>query len=110
MIFLVLIVAERSHLCEIKVGLGPQSKTESRERKDISRDHLPEDRKTEKSAASGLNDYHPVPLTPTLMKCSEELVLQHIKDNIPVSLDPHQYAFRTNRSTEGAVSTVLQSV
>lgn len=32
----------------------------SRERKDISRDHLPQDSKTETSAASGLNDYHPV--------------------------------------------------
>lgn len=32
----------------------------SRERKDISRDHLPQDSKTETTAASGHNDYHPV--------------------------------------------------
>ena len=44
------------------------------------------------------------------MKCFEKLVLQHIKDNIPASFDPHQYAFRTNRSTEDAISTALPSV
>ena len=39
-----------------------------------------------KSAVSGLIDYHPVALTPILMKCFEKLVLQHIKDNISASL------------------------
>ena len=29
---------------------------------------------------------------------------------IPASLDPHQHAFRTNRSTEDAISTALHSV
>lgn len=29
-----------------------------------------------------LNDYRHVALAPTLMKCLEKLVLQHIKDNI----------------------------
>ena len=44
------------------------------------------------------------------MKCFHYLVLQHIKDNIPASLGPHQYAFRTNRTTEEAISTALHSV
>ncbi len=51
-----------------------------------------------------------VALIPILMKCFEKLVLQHIKNNIPASLDPHQFAFRTNRSTEDAISTALHSV
>ena len=63
-----------------------------------------------KSAVSTLNDYHPVALTPTLVKRVEKLVVQHIKDNIPASLDAHLYAFRTSRSTEDAISTALDSV
>ncbi len=39
-----------------------------------------------KSAVSSLNDYHPVALTSIM--CFEKLVLQHIKNNIPGSLDP----------------------
>ena len=35
-----------------------------------------------------------VALNPILMKCFEKLVLMHIKDNIPASLDPHQYLLR----------------
>ncbi len=33
-----------------------------------------------------------------------------LKDNIPASLDPHQFAFRTNSSTEDAISSALHSV
>ncbi len=62
-----------------------------------------------KLAASSLNDCHPVALTSILMKCFEELILQHIKNNIPASLDPHQFAFRTNRFTEDAASTAINS-
>lgn len=42
-----------------------------------------------KSTSSGLDDSRPVALTPSLMKCFDKLVLQHIKDNIPAILDPH---------------------
>lgn len=45
-----------------------------------------------------------------LMKCSEKLVLQHIKHNIPASLDPYQFVYRANRSTEDTISTALRSV
>ena len=41
------------------------------------------------------------------MKCFEKLVPKQIKDNLPVSLDPHQYAFRPNRSSRDASSTAL---
>ncbi len=62
------------------------------------------------SAVSCLNDYRPVSLTPILMQCFEKLVLQHIKNNIPASLDTHQFAFRTNRSIEDAISTALHLI
>ena len=43
------------------------------------------------------------------MKCFDKLVLRHIKDNVPAGFDPHQYAVRTNRPTEDAISTALSS-
>ncbi|XP_063344797.1 interferon-induced very large GTPase 1-like [Pelmatolapia mariae] len=36
-----------------------------------------------KSSVSGLNDYRPVALTPTIMKCFERLVMKHIKTLLP---------------------------
>ena len=52
-----------------------------------------------KSAPDTLNDYRPVALTPIIMKCFERLVLHHIKAFLPPTLDPHQFAYRANRST-----------
>lgn len=57
----------------------------------------PKENKISKSAVSGLNDCCPVALTPILMKCFENKVLQHIKDNSSASLDLQQYVFRTNK-------------
>ncbi len=57
-----------------------------------------------KSAVSSLNSYRPVALTSI---CFEKMVLQHIRDNFPASPDPHQFAFRTNRSTEDDTSSTL---
>ncbi|XP_078794170.1 uncharacterized protein slc39a11 isoform X5 [Oryzias latipes] len=57
-----------------------------------------------KSSVSCLNDYRPVALTPVIMKCFERIILNHIKDIIPATLDSHQFAYRENRSTEDAVS------
>lgn len=39
------------------------------------------------------------------MKCFERLVLAHIKDTVDIKVDPHQYAYRRNRSVSDAVST-----
>ncbi|XP_058273785.1 NLR family CARD domain-containing protein 3-like [Hemibagrus wyckioides] len=64
----------------------------------------------ENSTASCLNDYRPVALTPIITKCFEWLVLAHLKTCLPATLDPHQFAYRQNRSTEDAVSTALHSV
>uniref|UniRef100_A0A3Q3GWF6 Reverse transcriptase domain-containing protein n=1 Tax=Labrus bergylta TaxID=56723 RepID=A0A3Q3GWF6_9LABR len=62
------------------------------------------------SSPTGLNDYRPVALTPIIMKCFERLVLAHLKNCLPPTLDPFQFAYRSNRSTEDAVSTALHSV
>src|SRR4029434_7644086 len=59
------------------------------------------------SKAASLNDFHPVALTPT--KCFERLVLAHLKTCLPPTLDPLQFAYRQNKSTEDAISTALHS-
>ncbi|GAA6075769.1 piezo-type mechanosensitive ion channel component 1-like, partial [Tachysurus ichikawai] len=60
-----------------------------------------------KSTVSCLNDYRPVALTPIVMKCFEKLVMRHIKTQLPPSLDPLQFAYRPNRSTDDAIATAL---
>ncbi|KAI3368442.1 hypothetical protein L3Q82_025454 [Scortum barcoo] len=61
------------------------------------------------STVTGLNDYRPVALTPIVMKCFERLVMAHIKDCVDATVDPHQYAYRKNRSTEDAISSVVHT-
>jgi len=56
---------------------------------------------------TSLNDYRPVALTPVIVKCLERLALQHIKTALPPTLDPHQFAYRANRSTDNAISTTV---
>ncbi|KAI3368571.1 hypothetical protein L3Q82_025395, partial [Scortum barcoo] len=56
-----------------------------------------------------LNDYRPVALTSTIMKCFERLVKSFITSSIPDSLDPLQFAYRPNRSTEDAISLTLHT-
>ncbi|KAK3547969.1 hypothetical protein QTP70_001637 [Hemibagrus guttatus] len=60
-----------------------------------------------KSPVSCLNDYRPVALTAIIMKCLERLIMRQIKDLLPPSLDPMQFAYRPNRSTDDAISTTL---
>ena len=62
-----------------------------------------------KSTITSLNDYRPVALTQVIMKCFKRLVLQHIKDYLPPDFDPHQFAYRANRSTEDAIYVALHS-
>lgn len=59
--------------------------------------------------ATGLNDYRPVALTPIVIKWFERLVMAHVRDSIDVTVDPHQYVYRKNRSTEDAVSSVVHT-
>ncbi len=56
-----------------------------------------------------LNDYSPVALTSIFMKVFERLVKNHICSSIPATLDPLQFAYRPNRSTDDAISHVLHS-
>ncbi len=60
-----------------------------------------------KSPVSCLNDYRPIALTPIIMKCFERLVMHNIKTSIPKTLDPLQFAYRPNRSTDDAISSTL---
>lgn len=56
------------------------------------------------------NDYRPVALTYVVMKCFEKLVKAHICSSLPNTLDPLQYAYRPNRSTEDAIAHILHTV
>ncbi len=58
---------------------------------------------------SCLNDYRPVALTSIVMKVFERLVKSHISSSIPVTLDPLQFAYHSNRSTDDAISHILHS-
>ncbi len=60
-----------------------------------------------KSPVSCLNDYRPIALTPIMMKCFERLVMHKIKTSLPNTLDPLQFAYRPNRSTDDAISSTL---
>ncbi|KAK1785728.1 hypothetical protein P4O66_019078, partial [Electrophorus voltai] len=57
-----------------------------------------------KPRPSGLNDYRPVALTSVVMKCFEKLVRDFITSSLPASMDPLQFAYRHNRSTDDAIA------
>ena len=56
-----------------------------------------------------LIDYRPVAFTSVAMKSFERLVMAHINTIIPETLDPLQFAYRTNRSTDYAISIPLHT-
>ncbi len=59
---------------------------------------------TEKNKIT-LNDWRPVALTPPIFsKCFEKLFRDYICSVLPASLDPLQYAYRSNRSTDDAIA------
>ena len=43
------------------------------------------------------------------MKCFQRMVLALLKTCLPTTLDPLQFTYRQNRSTEDAISTALHS-
>ena len=55
------------------------------------------------------NDHRPVVLTSVAMKCFERLVMAHINTIIQETLDPLQFAYRTDRSTDDATSIALHT-
>lgn len=62
-----------------------------------------------KTTATCMNDFRPVALTSVIMKCFELLVKSYINNCIPVFTDPLQFAYRSNRAVDDAVSLVLHS-
>ncbi|KAK1798158.1 hypothetical protein P4O66_000652 [Electrophorus voltai] len=59
--------------------------------------------------SSDLNDYRPVALTSVVMKCFEKLVRDFITSSLPASMDPLQFAYRHNRSTDDAIAHLLHT-
>ncbi len=58
---------------------------------------------------SCLNDYCPVGLKSIVIKVFERLLKNHIFSSIPVTLDPLQFAYHPNISTDNVISHVLHS-
>ncbi len=53
--------------------------------------------------------WRPVALTPIFSKCFEKLVRDYICSVLPASLDPLQFAYRSNRSTDDAIAFTLHT-
>ncbi len=64
---------------------------------------------TKENKITCLNDWRPVALTPIFSKCFEKLVREHICSVLPASLDPLQFAYRSNRSTDDAIAFTLHT-
>ena len=54
-----------------------------------------------------LNDYLSIAHLSVAMKCFERLVMAHINTIIPETLDPLQFAYCPNRSTDDGISIAL---
>ena len=63
-----------------------------------------------KAKASIMNDYRPVALTSVAMKVFEHIMLRYLKSSTAGLLDPHQFAYQTNRSVDDAVALGLHYV
>ena len=61
------------------------------------------------STINNLSDYRPIALTPVVAKCFERLMTHHIKECLPPTFDPFQFAYKANRSTDDAISTALHT-
>ncbi len=62
-----------------------------------------------KNKITCLNDWRPVALTPIFSKCFEKLIRDYICSGLPASLDPLQFAYRSNRSTDDAIAFTLHT-
>lgn len=63
-----------------------------------------------KPATDCPSHYKPITFTSAIMKCLEQLVSQHIRTCLPPSLDPHQFTYSANQSTENTVAVTLHRV
>ncbi len=62
-----------------------------------------------KNKITCLNDWRPVALTPIFSKCFEKLVRDYICSVLPASLDPLQFAYRSNHSIDDAIAFTLHT-
>ncbi len=62
-----------------------------------------------KNKITCLNDWRPVALTTIFSKCFEKLIRDYICSVLPASLDPLQFAYRSNRSTDDAIAFTLHT-
>ncbi len=62
-----------------------------------------------KNLIPSLNDWRPVALTPIFSKHFEKHIRDYICSVLPASLDPLQFAYRSNRSTDGAIPFTLHT-
>ena len=62
-----------------------------------------------KAQVPELNDYRPFAVTSVIMKCFERLVKEHITSTRPDTLDPVQFAYHPNRSTDDAIAMTLHT-
>ena len=63
-----------------------------------------------KAKVTELNDYRPIALTSVIMKCFERLVKDHINSTLSNTLDPLQFAYHPNRSTDDTIAIALHTV
>ena len=59
---------------------------------------------------SSMNDLRPVALTSAVMKVCERVVLCKLENIVRDYLDPLQFAYRKNRSTDDAVLYSLENI
>ena len=60
-----------------------------------------------KAKATEVNDYRPLALTSVIMKCFERLAKDHITSTLLATLEPLQFAYHPNRSTDDAIACTL---
>ena len=63
-----------------------------------------------KNNVSCLNDYRPVAITSIFMKCFEKRILPFLKSLLPSDFDCFQFAYKSSRSIEDAISINLHEV
>ena len=56
-----------------------------------------------------LNDFRPIALTATVMKCFEHIIKDVLLDETYNLLDPFQFAYRANRGVSDALATLLHN-
>ncbi len=64
---------------------------------------------TKENKITCLNDWRPIALTPIFSKCFEKLIRDYICSVLPASLDPLQFAYRSNHSTDDAIAFTLHT-